>query len=413
MGNGIINKGFSVSDRFAVWIRSPLGHSLLALLLGMLSVMGFAPHNIPEAVLLSVMGLLGLLAQSHHWKQGAWIGGFYGLGLFGFGMNWLGISLTVYGGVPFGFGWLMVLGLAVILASFIALFAGIAVYLKRSVALWFWAIFLIPSLWTLNEWLRVILWDGFPWLLFAYSHVDTWLVSWAQMGGNLAVTFVVMMSAGILWWLWISGQWLTGGLAFACLWGISWQLQSVSWVSPKGDAVPVALLHTQISERLKWQASQQDGFIEAQIQASQRVLTEHPNVKLIVWPETAIPTFIDSVQEQLLPLQTKALSRGVTVLAGTAIREAHLDGKQYFNSISTLDGQTHYDKRHLVPFSEYYPAFGVLNALASFIGMPMAQFSEGQSARMMQLGHQQVGLGVCYEADFLHELVAINSTTDW
>lgn len=396
------------------WSRSPFGHGTLALLLGMLAVMGFAPHHAPEAVLLSVMGLLGLLVQATQWRQAAMIGLFYGLGLFGLGMNWLGISLTVYGGVPFGFGWLMVLGLALVLASFIAVFAGLAVYVRSALPLWAWAIFLVPSLWTLMEWLRVVLCDGFPWLLFAYSHVDTWLVSWASIGGHLAVSFVVMMSAGILWWLWHSAQWLVGMLAFACVWAISWQLSTVSWITKQTEeTTPIALLHTQTPETVKWQSLAQDAMIEQLVRHTQQFMLQQPEVKVIVWPETAIPTFIDTVQPQLMQLQQTATALDVTILTGVAIRQDSLDGRRYFNSISTLDGATHYDKRHLVPFSEYYPGFSLLKALASYIGMPMAQFSEGESAQLMALHGQKVGMGVCYEVDFLHELARVNASVDW
>lgn len=375
--------------------------------------MGFAPHHIPEAVLLSVMGLLGLLSQAGSWRYGAWLGLVYGLGLFGLGMNWLGISLTVYGGVPFGLGWLMVLALALLLSSFVALFAALAVYLKRHLSHWVWAIFLVPALWTLTEWLRVVIWDGFPWLLFAYSHVDTLLVSWAKLGGNLALTFVVMMSAGILWWLWTSEKWLVGLAAFAGLWVASWQLGSIQWITERESSVPVALLHTQTSETVKWQSSAMNALIDAHIRASQQVLQDHPEVKLIVWPETAIPTFIDAVQEPLAQLAEMASAQGVTVLTGTAIREDQVDGRHYYNSIATLNGDAHYDKRHLVPFSEYYPAFSVLKALAGFIGMPMAQFSRGSSPQLMALLGDKVALGVCYEADFLSEMSQVSGSADW
>lgn len=399
---------------FSIWARTPVGHSVLALLLGMLAVMGFAPHHIAGVVLLSMMGLLGILSQAPHWRYAAWLGLMYGFGLFGLGMNWLGISLTVYGGVPFGFGWLMVMALAVVLASFVALFAGLSVYLKSRLSIGIWAIFLVPTLWTLTEWLRVVIWDGFPWLLFAYSHTDTLLAAWAQLGGNLAVTFVVMMSAGILWWLWTAERWLVGGAAFAALWGISWQLGSIQWVvADEAERRSIALVHSQTPETVKWQSGAQEGLIDAHVRASLAVLRDHPNVKLIAWPETAIPTFIDAVQPQLLALQHQASAQGVTILTGTAIREDRIDGRQYFNSIATLTGDVHYDKRHLVPFSEYYPGFSLLHALAGFIGMPMAQFSAGTTPRVMALLGDQVGLGVCYEADFLHELAQVNTAINW
>jgi apolipoprotein N-acyltransferase len=255
-----------------------------------------------------------------------------------------------------------------------------------------------------------MIWDGFPWLLVGYSHTDTWLAGWAPLGGTLAVSFAVSVSAGLLWLLLRSVQWFPVALAFGLFWSFSGYLSGLSWVEAKGEATPVALVHGQVSETIKWNPDALTPILRAYQQASEPFWGA---AKVIVWPETAIPTFLDSVMPALGEFSQTAESSGTQIVTGVALREDTIHGRQYFNSIAALDGSLRYDKQHLVPFSEYYPGFAVLSALGKLINMPMSQFSAGELPKVQSLAEQQVGLAVCYEADFGLEMAIVTPTTDW
>lgn len=382
----------------------------LSMLLGMLAVAGFAPVDMPLLTLLAVAGLVALLAVADNWRVGASDGFFFGLGLFGLGVNWLGISLSLYGDVPFGFSWLVVAAFVALLSLFTAISGAAAVYWRAAFPQVVWALLWVPVVWTLAEWLRVITWDGFPWLLLGYSHVDTWLVGWAPVGGVLSVSFVVAMTAGLLWWLISSGNWIPGLLMYGVLWGLSGELSKVEWVDARDDARSVALVHGQVSQQVKWQPAALPSLLEAYQRASVPVLGQ---ASVVVWPETAIPTFLDGVMEDVAPLRSRAQAANVQILTGVALREDTMAGRLYFNSIAALDGSVRYDKRHLVPFSEYYPGFSLLSALAKAIGMPMAQFSPGEGDRVQTVNGQAVGMAVCYEIAFGHEMARVAERSDW
>ena len=391
-------------------VSEPIGRLLSALLLGTLAVIGFAPYDFPPATLLALIGLWWLLADCATWQQGLREGFAFGVGFFGFGISWMGVSLGLYGGVPMGFAWLVVIAFVLLLASFIGAVGALSVIGRSVLSPVVWAIFWLPALWVLSEWLRIVIWAGFPWLLIGYSHTDTWLAGWAPIAGTLGVSFALAFTAGLLWWAIASKNVFKGVLFYGLFLGFSGQIGLIEWVMPKNDKQPIALVHGQVSESIKWDRNALAYLLQAYQLASFPLLDK---AKVIVWPETAVPTFIDAALPDLQPIIDKAKSKEVTIITGAALREDSIAGRQYFNSIVSLDGSLRYDKRHLVPFSEFYPGFSILAAVAKWINMPMAQFSVGETPKVQEIGGSQVGLGVCYEADFGFEMARVSADADW
>ena len=113
--------------------------------------------------------------------------------------------------------------------------------------------------------------------------------------------------------------------------------------------------------------------------------------RVIVLPETALPTLLDNVPPNYLELLNLMMrQRGGEGVLGVFTHDG--DGHIY-NSAVTLGSSRvqRYSKRHLVPFGEYSPLlFGWFYQLAH---IPMSDQSRGRSAAPLAIAGQKIVQG--------------------
>ena len=373
---------------------------ILAPLTGLMLSRAFAPYDFGYLALVALVLFYGLCLGGSP-ARSALRGYLFGLGLFGFGIWWVYISIHDFGGSgPFS---AMLIGgmLVALCALFPALTAFLSAKLLDMTGVWF-RLLAIPLVWVAVEYFRGYwLLNGFPWLQIAYSQLHTPLAGYAPLVGVYGIGFLLAASAVTLIEIWRKKLVPLHGLVFMMLiWGSGWALQFVTWTQVAGPPIKVALVQGNIAQDLKWLPEYRQ-----QTLALYRQLTEqHWDADVIVWPETAIPAFLHEVKTEFLaPLAASADRHGVDVIVSVPSRG---EGKAYYNSATVLSDMNRlYHKNHLLPFGEYLPLQPLSGWILDRFRIPLGSFVAGAERQsLLSAGGHAFVTTICYE-DAFAELV--------
>ena len=379
----------------AYWSAS--GQLLLAFAAGASTVLAFAPFGFAPLAVVALALLFHLWRYPARDGLGGWLGYAFGLGLMGFGVFWIRISIAQFGGANI----MLAVSATILFVLFMALYFALAGWLAGrlrgdSDTVWLWLV--LPAVWVLVEWLRGWLLTGFPWLALGYSQIDMPLVGYAPLAGVYLVSLVVALSAALLN-LWPR---VPAMLALIGLWVGGAVLQQINWVEADGEPLRVSLLQGAIPQEQKWLRSMQGPSLKLYLDMTAAV----PDSRLVIWPETAVPGFVSEFEMQLLqPLHERLSAEGRDVLLG--IVDGDPDGA-YYNTMLSLgsSGRGHYHKRHLVPFGEYLPFDAFTRPVLDFLRIPMSDFTSGGDGRpLITLAGHPAGINICYEDAYGNEVV--------
>jgi apolipoprotein N-acyltransferase len=380
----------------------------LALSAGALCVFGFAPFGMFPIPVLALAVLFSLWGSAGSPRAAALLGFSFGLGLFSAGINWIYVALHDFGDMPM---WLA--GPATLLfAAFLALFTALAGYIQARLANTLPVIrmaLVMPAAWVLIEWLRGMIFTGFPWLTLGYAHSGSPLAGYAPLLGVYGVSLVAAVCAGLLAVLWRE-RWNKRGqlalAAFVVFWMAGLLLRSVAWTHPQGSPFTVSLLQGNIGQDTKFKEESLDDTLDTY----RRLAMQNP-AKLTVMPETALPMMQDEVPQSLIEqLRDNARQNGGDVLIGAFER----DRGGYYNSVFPLGASEnrfaedqHYRKHHLVIFGEFIPLRPVFGWLINeVLHIPMGDLARGDLRQApLAVAGQRVAVDICYEDVFGEEVI--------
>ncbi|MBF0142042.1 MAG: apolipoprotein N-acyltransferase [Magnetococcales bacterium] len=350
-------------------------------------------------------------------RRGLFLGWIFGLGHFSLGLTWLYRTLHDLGGLPLPVALAMLFLLASVLALYPAIFGG----LLPSLAPRPWLLPLVaPALWVVTEWLRGSLFTGFPWNLAGYM-LTRWesMLQVADLGGVLLLSFVALLPSAVLAWLFTPGVGRTARMAApllpVLLWGVvflygEWRLVEVAEEGAGlGPPVRVGLVQGNIPQHLKWEVSQQEETLERYLSLSASLT---PPVDLVVWPETAIPFFVQASPESVERLTALSRQLRAPVLSGVPTADRREGGGwRFYNSVLMFTDEGgiryRYDKRHLVPFGEFIPLRRWVPGTFHKFTEGTEDFTPGSGSPLLPWSLGGIGPLICFEAIFSEEVARV------
>lgn len=381
--------------------RAGLAAQVAALVAGAAFPLALAPFGWWAVAPLSLAVLLAICLEGTA-TQAALRGWLFGLGSFGVGTSWIFVSIHRYGDAPVP----LAAGLTFVFCAGLALFTAFA--------MWSWARFLrarrggvllgFAAVWVLVEWSREWVLTGFPWLLAGYSQVDGPLAGWAPVVGVYGIGLLLAFTAAVSVALLARrktdapGAPRLAAVVALALWAAAWPLANIAWSTPSGKPLSVALVQGNIPQLLKWEPHHLDNTLAAYAGLSAPLW----GTDLVVWPESSVPAYFDTVTDFLSTQASLAAAKDSTLLLGLPSRQedpSRKRGYAAFNSVVALGAESGiYHKRHLVPFGEYVPLEQWLRGLIAFFDLPMSSFSPGPAQQTLLQG---AGVGIapsiCYE----------------
>lgn len=371
---------------------------------------GFAP-----LAWLALIPLLSTISKRNTTpRRAALLGLICGLAYYPPLLYWITIVLGRYGNLSMWLSIPALLLLSLYMSLYLAGFAAFSCHLQRRYSL----IWIAPIIWVAFDFLRGWLLTGFPWFDLAYTQFQTpLLIQIADITGHHGVSFMIVMGNILIFHAFRNPHKqnaIKSGSDFSfkaaiCLMLIilSYNLIRFNLVEKtltKSETFGVAVIQGNIKQAQKWLPQLQQQTLNKYLKLSAQTLAEK-NPALIVWPETALPFYLNesSLLQEITALT--ASRKGLTIMTGAPHREKSAAGNSttYFNSAFFIDDNglraERYDKQHLVPFGEYVPLKKLLPFMAPLVET-VADFTPGTTKQPVPCQNVRVGVLICFESIF-------------
>ncbi len=396
--------------------RTSRQRAALAFAAGLASAMGFSPIDIWPLTLAGLALLLLLIPQATSLRNALVLGWWFGFGHMLAGLYWIAQAFNFQDNMPAWSGWVAVVLLSVLMAIYPAAATGIAWRFRDRLA----RVMAFAGAWMLTEWLRGYLFGGFPWnplgvvLLPLFPTAQS-----ASLIGGLGLSGLVALTAGALALLlrdraWRFGAGIAAVLVAATFYGFVVLNQPIAATDTR-----LHIVQANISQADKWRPDAEEANLRRYLALSGAAKADG-KPSLLLWPEAAVIGLIEE-EPWLRRRLARTLGAGDLLLTGgvQAIRSDEGRAIAAHNSLFVLDDRGalrgRYDKNALVPFGEYLPLRGAMEAIGVARLAPGAlDFWPGPGPRTLDLaGFPAVGPLICYEVVRPGHVVARGHRPAW
>lgn len=385
--------------------------------LGLLSALAFPPLGWWPLMAPAIIWLVWSLDASATVRTAAWAGWWVGFGQMLASLFWITNAWAYQSAMPVMVAAPIIAGLCGYLALYTALAAGLSRYAWHDGP---WRIALLAGLWACAEYLRGVVFTGFPWNALGSIWVlhALPLAQGAALVGQLGLSaFTCLIFAACALpprscsWRIIA----SGGVAAL----VGWLWLSLHPTQVYQD-LQVHIVQPNVGQELRESPHAPNILLSHYLWLSQRAVEER-GPGLVIWPESAIPALFTETptgQSRIFSLLDQPtvryrISRRVLAEGGmlfTGMEHFILDGEgqptAVYNSLGIFNSQgqliARYDKAHLVPLGEYVPLRAWLKPLGfDRLVAGTLDFSPGTAPRTIHLSAiPPVFPLICYEVIF-------------
>lgn len=371
---------------------------LLACLSGILMGVTFLNFHLWLLAWVALVPLL-LAIKGKGYRTSFWLSYLAGIVFFAVVLHWLCSLVFWVGGV-------VLLGL-LLLVFYLAVYWGLFGLLvsfareKLGVPVWISG----AALWVVLEYVESKLFTGFGWALIGHTQAyNQKMIQWSSVGGVFIVSAIIVFANLMIYSAIVERRRrvlrIVGALAtFAFI------PLGETFVRPNqtGKSLRVAVVQGNFWQDVMWSPEYSGDSLAVYESLSDEAVRR--GAELIVWPESAIPGFLEMDAPVESGVKQYAQRNAVPLLLGAkrAVRAEQTDDWQLYNSAYFISDQgqiaDRYDKMHLAPFGEYVP----LRNLFPFLNMivpPMADFSPGDRRTIFNLNGTRFGVLICFETVF-------------
>ena len=303
---------------------------------------------------------------------------------------------------------------------------GAVIYLSAqwsilaSVVAWFHSrtgkgLLMFPFLWVTMEYFQSFGLLAFPWISLATTQADYLApIQLVEFTGIYGMTFWIILLNTQLYRLLTSPApllprlriWTAVVLVLPWIYGYGRMLSFPAQSSNEVE-LSIAVVQPNMGPHEKWDRSKRQWVFE--VLDSLYVEAAQKGVDMVVWPESAVPTYLRRNPFRRKFIQNRVEEFGVPLFTG-ALDFDRKDGfLKHYNSIFmfNVDGSLEsYYKIHLVPLAEYNP----LDAQVSLTeNLSFGHYNPGTRYTDFFLKESQFAGVICYESSFprlVHRLVS-------
>ncbi|HPX61001.1 MAG TPA: apolipoprotein N-acyltransferase [Deltaproteobacteria bacterium] len=381
--------------------------SYLAILSGALIALSFPNTGLSFLAWVALVPLLAAL-ENCSVKTAFRVGFTCGITAYAALLYWINIVVTQYGRLP----WAMSIPVYLALVIWLAMFTGLTTLATRFAEnSGIKAALTLPVAWVTGDLLRSFLLTGFPWAMLGHSQYRTLpLIQIADICGVYGITLLIVLGNAVLYRAIraISSR----GTGYPVKSALVLLMLLISTLfygfnrlnhteQPESKPLRVTLVQGNIDQDIKWSPA----FQEQTLRIYEKLTREGTGkgVDLIVWPESAVPFFLQDEPVFANRLKKLAFETSAALLTGSPAHEKRNGITTYLNSAFVIapNGEIvgRSDKLHLVPFGEYVPLGRFLPFIKKIV-VGIGDFSPGLRAEPLRVDHTTVGTLVCFEAIF-------------